>query len=82
MNCVYMDLEVFQRRKKKRHENPQLSKKLNQFLTVKGTLMEMYLIHLEHANKNLVPLDNLSNCNCQPCQNKKITFLVRFNIYW
>lgn len=32
--------------------------------------MEVYLIQLEETNKKLVPLDNLSNCHCKPCQKK------------
>lgn len=64
MNHICMDLEVFQRKKKKRHENPQLL----QFLSVKGSLREMYFIHLEQANKKLLTLGNWSNCN--PCQNQ------------
>lgn len=32
--------------------------------------MEVYLIQLGETNKKLVPLDNMSNCHCKPCQKK------------
>lgn len=33
--------------------------------------MEIYLVPLEQANNNLVPLDNLSSYNHKHCQSEK-----------